>query len=146
MAIKYFSEQVAKPKFKYRLISGWLKYVIENKFAKVGYISFIFCSDKYLLELNNRYLDYYTDIITFDYVEQNIISGDIYISVERIYDNSLKFKVNLEEEFLRVMVHGILHLLGINDGSDNEKKLMRSLETEYISLYKKFENDRSLRI
>jgi probable rRNA maturation factor len=148
MAIHFYCEQVAKPLLKYRLITGWLKYVTNQHYCKVGNLSFIFCADKYLLELNNRYLDhdYYTDIITFDYVEKSIISGDIYISVERVADNSVKFGVNLEEEFLRVIVHGVLHLLNFDDKSENEKSNMRRLESDYISIYRKSERDGSLKI
>lgn len=142
MAISYFTEQVAKPRLKYRLISSWLKGIIVQHFKSQGNISYIFCNDNYLWRLNNEFLkhDNYTDIITFDYVKGINISGDIYISVERVADNSLKFGVNLKDELLRVMVHGILHLLNYDDKSDDEKKLMRNLESEYISLYKQMES------
>lgn len=148
MAINYFTEQVAKPRLKYRLIAKWLKYVIAKHSGIVSNISYIFCNDVYMLDLNNRYLnhDYYTDIITFDYGEGGVISGDIYISVERVSDNSMKYRVNLEDEFLRVIIHGVLHLLGHNDESDSEMEVMRNIETKYISEYKNFQNDGSLKV
>lgn len=148
MAIGYFTEKVAKPRLKYRLISRWLKSIILQHSKLQGNVAFIFCDDDYLWNLNFEYLkhDYYTDIITFDYVEGSEISGDIYISVERVSDNSEKYGVNLDDEFLRVMVHGILHLLNYNDQSDDEKQFMRKLELEYISLYKTMKHGSSLRI
>jgi probable rRNA maturation factor len=148
MAINYFTEQVVKPRLKYSLISKWLKSIIIQHSKKLGNISYIFCDDNYLLDINSRYLhhEYFTDIVTFDYVEGNNISGDIFISIGRVADNSVKFGVNLEEEFLRVISHGILHLLNYSDQSENEKKLMRKLESGYISLYKHLENDGSFKV
>ena len=139
MAIHYFEETAKKPKLRYRLISKWLKGIIAQHSKKLGDISYIFCDDRYLLEINSEYLDhkYYTDIITFDYVEGNSISGDIFISTERVADNSSKFSVNLEDEFLRVISHGILHLLKYNDSNEEEKEFMRKVESDCISQYKK---------
>jgi probable rRNA maturation factor len=148
MAIHYFTEQVAKPRLKYRLISKWLKSIIVQHSKKSGKISYIFCGDNYLLELNTQYLkhDYYTDIITFNYNDGYNLSGDIYISVDRVYNNSLKYGVNLEDEFLRVMAHGVLHLLDYNDQNEDEKKFMRKLESDHISLYKHIEHDGSIKV
>lgn len=148
MAIHYYSENVKKPKLRYRLISKWLKSIIAQNNKTSGDITFIFCNDDYLLEVNNKYLnhEYYTDIITFDYTDKNIISGDIFISSERVADNSVKFGVNLEDEFLRVISHGILHLLNYSDGSEKEKEFMRNLESDCISLFKKLENDGSFHV
>ncbi len=148
MAVNYFSGNVARPRLKYRLISRWLKNIIIQHSKVQGDISYIFCDDNYLLDLNFRYLNhnYYTDIITFDYVEGTTVSGDIYISIERVKDNAVKFGVNLENEYLRVMVHGVLHLLSYNDKSDSEKEFMRNLESDYLALYKEMENDSPLKL
>jgi len=148
MAIHYYYENIKKPKLRYRLISNWLKYILTQNSLSLGSISIVFCNDESLLKMNQKYLkhDYYTDIITFDYVTKNVISGDIFISTERVKDNSIKFGVNLEEEFLRVISHGILHLLGYGDQLQNEKVAIRKLESEYISFYKSLENDSSYKI
>lgn len=143
MSIHYFIENVKKPKLKYRLISKWLKSIIIEHSKVPGNLSFIFCNDYYLFEINNKFLNhkYFTDIITFDYVEGTTISGDIYISVDRVSDNSVNFGVNLEDEFLRVISHGVLHLLKYNDHDEFEKEFMRKMETECISKYMSLEND-----
>lgn len=148
MAIHYFTEKVTKPKLKYRLVSNWLKGIVELHSKRVGGLSFIFCDDNYLLDVNSKYLNhtYFTDIITFDYVEGNIISGDIFISIERVADNSIKFGVNLEDEFLRVISHGVLHLLKYNDHEESEKEIMRKMESDCISRFKNLENDGSFKV
>jgi len=142
MAINYYEEVIRKPKLKYRLISKWLKYLIEINKRKLGNITYIFCDNAFLLNINKKFLnhDYFTDIITFDYVDGNIIGGDIFISCEMVNDNSKEFSVNLLEEYLRVISHGVLHLLGYNDSTDEEKFVMRKKEEECISLYKKIED------
>jgi len=142
MAINYYEEVIRKPKLKYRLISKWLKYLIEINKRKLGNITYIFCDNAFLLNINKKFLnhDYFTDIITFDYVDGNIIGGDIFISCEMVNDNWKEFSVNLLEEYLRVISHGVLHLLGYNDSTDEEKFVMRKKEEECISLYKKIED------
>lgn len=123
---------------KKSLTKQWLKKVAENEGRKIGQIDIIFCSDYELLELNRKHLnhDYYTDIITFDYADkQSVISGDLYISTDRISDNARKFNNSDEEELRRVMVHGILHLAGFNDRTDEEIALIREKEDFYLSLY-----------
>lgn len=143
MAIVYNAEHVKKPKLKYRIVSKWLKHVV----LKFGYItgdmSYIFCSDEYLKEINSKYLDhdYYTDIVTFDYKEGNVISGDMFISVDRVIENSVVYKCNLEDEFLRVIVHGVLHMVGLNDSNETEKLSMREKENECIFMYKEICNE-----
>jgi rRNA maturation RNase YbeY len=138
MAIHFFEEEIKRPKLKYRLISGWIKKIITSNHKAPGDITYIFCTNSYLLNINQQFLqhDYFTDIITFDYVENDIISGDIYISCEMVQENSSKYGVNLEEEFLRVISHGVLHLLGYKDKTNEEKRLMRKKEEESILLYK----------
>lgn len=142
MAVLFFAENSKKPPLKYRIISKWLKEIIQVNNKKLGNISYIFCDDEYLLGINKRYLehDYYTDIITFDYVEGKVLGGDIFISCDMVYENSKKFGADLRDEYLRVISHGILHLMGYGDSNDEETDVMRRKETEYISLYKNIEN------
>jgi rRNA maturation RNase YbeY len=112
--------------------------IIKNYDRIPGYISYIFCSDEYLRNINNKFLshDYYTDIVTFDYCVDKKISGDMFISIDRVKENSSFFKVSNEEEFLRVIIHGLLHLLNYKDSNDEEKEIMRIIESECIFLYK----------
>lgn len=102
-----------------------------------GTLNYIFCNDAHLLQINREYLkhDTYTDIITFDYSEKKIISGDIFISIERVTENAEKFKQPFEIELQRVMVHGILHLIGYNDKSSQEKETMRAKEDFYLKRF-----------
>ena len=136
MSIVYFAEDVSFPKLKRRITSGWIKSVIVNEGKSLGDISFIFCSDSYLLQVNQKYLehDYYTDIITFDYVEGLNISGDIFISVGRVGENSIQFSKSFENELNRILVHGVLHLIGYKDKSKAEKKMMTQKEDIYLNL------------
>ena len=115
-------------------LDSWIKEAIANEQKKLGEINYIFCDDDYLLEKNQTYLnhDTYTDIITFDYSEENSVSGDIFISIERLKENARKFAVPFDTELRRVMIHGVLHLIGYKDKSDKEKKLMREKEDFYL--------------
>lgn len=115
----------------------WLSEVILRRGKSVGNISYLFCDDEYQLEANRRYLDHdtYTDIITFDYVAGGLISGDIMISVDRVGENAMKFGVPFEQELHRVIVHGVLHLLGQGDKSDVEAQEMRHQEGEALALW-----------
>ena len=117
-------------------LSDWLKSVIKAEGKDVGEVVFIFCNDDYLHDLNVRYLnhDTLTDVISFDYTSGNIISGDIFISVERVRDNSQDFDVDFSNELNRVMVHGILHFCGYKDKSDLESENMRVKENLYLAL------------
>ncbi len=119
-------------------IKRWIKQVVENAGFKLGSVSYIFCSDEKILEVNKQYLnhDFYTDIITFDYVEKDIINGDIFISTDRVRENAQEFNVAFEEELHRVIIHGILHLLGQQDHSPKEEKQMRKKENEALLLFK----------
>jgi probable rRNA maturation factor len=113
----------------------WLKTTSKSEGYEISSLNYIFCSDEYLLEINKEYLDhdYYTDIITFDNSEEdNIIEGDIYISVERVRENAQTFQGNVESEMRRVLVHGLLHLIGYNDTSEELKAAMRRKEDEYL--------------
>ena len=119
-------------------VKSWLNSAIHNEGAKPGTIQFIILDDNELLELNRTYLnhDTLTDIITFNYnAEFGGISGDIFISYDRVHDNAERYDVSPVEELLRVMIHGILHLLGYDDHDATSKELMRSRENYYLSLY-----------
>jgi len=115
----------------------WISEVITSEGKKVGDISYIFCDDEYLLEINQQHLDHdtLTDIISFDYTMGNEISGDIFISVERVKDNAVDYNVPFAEELLRVMAHGVLHYCGYKDKGEEDEKLMRSKEEEKITLF-----------
>ncbi len=112
-----------------------LSKLITEEAKVIGDISIIFVSDEYLLEMNKKYLnhDYYTDIITFDYCEKNVISGDLFISVERVEENADTFNISFISELHRVMIHGVLHLCGYRDKTDEEQVEMRSMENKYLN-------------
>jgi rRNA maturation RNase YbeY len=114
----------------------WIKKVIEKEEKSCGIINYIFCNDSFLLEMNQKYLNHttLTDIITFDNTEGNIISGEIYISIERIKDNALKYSQSFSDELNRVMIHGILHLLGNKDKSSRDKINMQKKEDICLSM------------
>ena len=135
MAIQ-FSFQTNYPLKSRTKIKQWIKQVIEAKGKKTGNITYIFCDDEYLLEVNKQYLqhDYYTDVITFDYVENDLISGDIFISTDRVRENALAFGSSETEELHRVIMHGALHLLGLKDKSEKEASQMRQAENDALKL------------
>jgi len=118
-------------------IDIWLLNLIEKEGFKLSSVNFIFCSDDYLLRVNNTYLehDYYTDVITFDYNESDFIIGDVYISVDRVADNAISYNVSFLNELLRVIVHGVLHLCGYKDKTQDESLLMKSKEDFYLSVF-----------
>lgn len=115
----------------------WISQIIDNHKHTLGFLDFIFCSDEYLLKVNQEHLnhDTYTDIITFNYNEDKEISGDIFISIDRIKENANNFAVKFTEELHRVMIHGVLHLLGFNDKTSEQKEMMRQKEDESLQLY-----------
>lgn len=117
--------------------TDWITRIIKGEDASLNKIDFIFCTDIYLLELNKKYLkhDAFTDIITFDYSKQHYLSGDVFISIERVRDNAKGLNIVFNEELLRVMSHGVLHLLGFNDKSEAEVITMRAKEEEKIKLF-----------
>ena len=118
---------------------GWIKSAIESEGKQLGDISYIFCSDEYLWNMNKQFLnhDYYTDIITFDYVKDDVVSGDLFISYDRISDNAEKFSVLRETELLRVRIHGVLHLIGYDDVTDELEKEIHKKEDFYIDIFEK---------
>lgn len=118
-----------------QLIS-WIKSILQKEQKELVQLTFIFCSDSYLIEMNNEYLDHdtYTDIITFPYLELPLVEGDIFISIDRVTENAKQYQVSFEQELRRVMIHGVLHLCGYLDKSDEEARLMRTKENEALAL------------
>ena len=135
MSVQYCREDVSVPKFAKRKITSWIRQAIVSEEKTLGEISFIFCSDNYLLEVNKQYLDhdYFTDIITFDYVQDKVISGDIFISCDRVKENGAEFGTGFENELMRIIIHGVLHLLGYKDKNKKDKLLMTSKEDFYLN-------------
>ena len=134
--IQFFSEGIAFQLKETLKIRKWLKRVILNEKMKAGSVNFIFCSDDYLLILNQTYLKHqtYTDIITFPSWEQpETVSGDVFISIRRVEENAIKYAQTFDQELCRVMVHGILHLIGYNDKTKSEKSEMVAKENQYLS-------------
>ena len=117
-------------------LTNWISKVCVDENYNLGDISLIFCSDEYLLDINRTHLDhdYYTDIITFDYTDNQVVSGDLFISIDRVRDNASDFNVSFDHELHRVIIHGVLHLCGYKDKSDDEEKLMRTKENNALSL------------
>lgn len=117
-----------------RLIKSWINRTIKAEGKKAGELSIIFTTDEFLLELNKKYLkhNYYTDVITFDYGEDNIIGGDIFVSLERVTENASIYGEDVRKELLRVIIHGVLHLCGYGDKTPEEKGNMRSKEDLYL--------------
>ena len=117
--------------------TDWIKKVIASEDSDLGDVSYVFCTDEYLFILNEKFLGHktYTDIITFDYSEENTLSGEIYISTERVKENAQRYNVEFDLELRRVMAHGLLHLMGYKDKSDEEIKVMRAKEDEKINLF-----------
>jgi rRNA maturation RNase YbeY len=138
MAFFFETSDTAFPScIKRRQTSDWIKQIVAQHRKRVGDIVYIFCSDAEILRINNQYLehDYYTDIITFDYSENDVLSGDMFISLDTVQSNAEKYKTDYPEELLRVMIHGILHLCGFKDKSPADAKQMREKENEALSRY-----------
>ena len=135
-SITFFSEETKFILSNDELIKKWIKNAIISEKKELGEVSYVFCPDEYLYKINVEYLQHktYTDIITFDYTENNVINGDIFISVERVKENAQLYKTTFENELNRVIIHGILHLLGYKDKSDDDAKTMRNKEDFYLSL------------
>lgn len=138
MALRFFSEGVHFQLPHPRKTSTWIKQSVTKEKSSIGDINYIFCNDQYLLGINREYLhhDDFTDIITFDLSlpRSREISGDIYISLERVKENANSLKVDFDAELHRVMIHGVLHLLGYKDKKSPDKALMRKKEEAYLSL------------
>ena len=134
--VSYFTEDIKFEFKRKRLTSRWLKLVAESEIKRLGDISVIFCSDNYILDINIKYLghDYFTDIITFDYCEGNKLSGDLFISVDTVRENAVEYGAEFDEELHRVIVHGLLHLIGYDDHTPEEEKQIHEKEDYYLKL------------
>lgn len=136
--ISFFTEGDAQtPAIRKNDVRNWIKQMAASHGFRVGEISYIFCDDEKILEVNRQYLqhDYYTDIITFDYTEGDKIAGDLFISIDTVRTNAEQFAQPFEKELHRVIIHGILHLCGINDKGPGEREVMEQHENEALALY-----------
>jgi rRNA maturation RNase YbeY len=136
--ISYNAEGVAMPNIKRRATTAWIKAVAATYGKRVGEIGYLFVDDEHILDVNNQYLghDYYTDIITFDYCEGDILNGDLVISLDTVRSNAELFGKPYEEELHRVIIHGVLHLCGLNDKGPGERELMEDAENRALALLK----------
>ena len=134
--IQFYAEEIALPAIQQEQIRTWVKAVAISYGKKTGDISYIFCSDEKILEVNRQYLqhDYYTDIITFDYTSGSKIAGDLFISLDTVRTNAEQFAASYEEELHRTIIHGILHLCGINDKGPGEREIMEAAENRALDL------------
>lgn len=135
--ITYNSEGIKMPKIKKRETTAWIKAVCASYGRKVGDIGYMFVDDEKILEVNREYLghDYYTDVITFDYDEDDIVSGDIVISLDTVRSNAELFGKSYDDELRRVIIHGILHLCGINDKGPGEREIMEAAENKALAIH-----------
>ncbi len=136
MEINFFREDVACPGIDQDKYKNWILKVIDTHGKKCGDITFIFTSDEYLYKMNSKYLNhhYYTDVITFDYSKNDILSGDIFISIDRVKENADRYEVTFINELSRVIIHGVLHLAGFKDNTSEEKEKMREEEDKALRL------------
>lgn len=134
--IHFYSNEVKSPLRQKKKASGWIEGAVLDHKKYVGNVSINFCRDEFLLEINLKHLNhnYLTDIITFNYNEEDVISGDIFISIDRIKENAKKYNCKIKDELNRIMIHGILHLLGYDDNTERQKAVMREKEDYYLSL------------
>lgn len=139
--ITYQAEGVELPSIKHRETTAWIKAVAATYGKRVGSIGYMFVDDKKILEVNNQYLghDYYTDIITFDYDDGDVISGDLVISLDTVRSNAELFGKDYADELNRVIIHGILHLCGINDKGPGEREIMEAHEEKALALLKEMQ-------
>jgi rRNA maturation RNase YbeY len=137
MAIRFISENTAFKLKEKKKIKSWIRNVIEDNGKQLGEINYIFCGDQRILEINKQYLkhDYYTDIITFDYFEKDKLQADIFISIDTVESNSQKYNTSFEHELMRVIIHGILHLIGLDDREKKDKIKMREAENFALKLF-----------
>lgn len=136
MAVKFFTEQISYNLKNRKVLKSWVQHVISLEEKNIGSINYIFSSDDFVLEINRKYLqhDYYTDIITFNYNEDDLLSGDIFISIDTVRTNAPQFSKSFNEELYRVIIHGVLHLVGYDDQDDVSRSIMRQKEDDYIQL------------
>ena len=136
MEITFQSEGIEHPQINEAELSSWIESVAKKHKRDTGEISYLFCDDEKILEVNQEYLnhDFYTDIITFDYSEENTISGDIIISLQTVQSNSQMYQTDYSEELHRVIIHGILHLCGLKDSTEEDEKAMRAAENSVLEM------------
>ncbi len=137
--ILFYEEGVELPAFfSGKLIEDWLDVIAFHYSRRIGALSFVFCNDDYILDVNRKYLDhdYYTDVITFDYCDGQTLSGDVFISLDTVRSNAVQFEVDFESEFHRVVCHSVLHLIGFKDKTDPDSALMRKNENICLDLLK----------
>ena len=134
--IRYFQEDIRFELKQKLLTRRWLRLVADRERRRLGEINVIFCSDPYILEVNRKYLrhEYYTDIITFDYCEGDVLSGDLFISIDSVRENAGEYGIPFADELDRVIVHGLLHLIGYDDHTEAQTAVMRRKEDEYLKL------------
>ena len=134
--ITYNADGVKMPKFKRKDTTAWIKAVAQTYGKKVGEVGYMFVNDEKILEINNEYLghDYYTDVITFDYDEDDVVNGDIVISLDTVRTNAELFDKAFEDELYRVIIHGILHLCGLNDKGPGEREIMEKAENKALEM------------
>ena len=134
--ITYNTENVKMPSIRRRDTSAWIRRVAESYGKKVGEVGYLFCDDEHILQVNREYLghDYYTDIITFDYCEDDVLNGDLVISLDTVRSNAELFGKDYDEELHRVIIHGILHLCGLNDKGPGEREQMEAAENRALAL------------
>lgn len=138
--ISFLTENIKMPKLDRKAVRAWITAVAATyEGRKVGDLSYIFCNDERILEVNKEFLghDYYTDIITFDYSEPSKISGDMFISLDTVLSNSFKFHTSYDKELMRVIIHGVLHLCGINDKGPGERAVMEAAEEKALDMWYK---------
>lgn len=138
MKIEFFSENVLLPRLDYDKVRNWIEAVAQTYGYTVGRLSYCFCDDEFILDANRKYLshDYYTDIITFDYTRKDKIGGDMIISLDTVRSNSEITGEGYDRELLRVIIHGVLHLVGINDKGPGEREIMEAAENKALVLWK----------
>lgn len=134
--ISYNTINVKMPELPHRETTAWVKAVAASHGKRVGELAYVFCDDEKILEVNKQYLqhDYYTDIISFDYTEGDVISGDLFISLDTVRSNAELFKKTYDDELHRVVIHGVLHLCGINDKGPGEREIMEAAEDKALKL------------
>ncbi len=138
--INFIAQDVELPDFDQETVSNWIESVARSFDKSVGSLTYIFCNDARILEVNNQFLkhDYYTDIITFDYSRPRRISGDMFISLDTVKSNADLFGREYHNELMRVIIHGVLHLCGVNDKGEGEREVMEKFEDNALTLLSKF--------
>lgn len=141
--ISYNNINVALPHISHRATSAWVRAVAATYGKRVGEVAYVFCDDEKILEVNRQYLnhDYYTDIITFDYCEGDVLSGDLFISLDTVKSNAELFGKTYDDELHRVIIHGILHLCGINDKGPGEREIMEAAEDRALALLEQMKHE-----